>query len=342
MSYKERLDKIDLYNSNKIKEYVYLDGNDLDRLKSSIKMQQSGKGMNHADTKYANVGSRKVTQGITGVDMEDDENAPIMAAHKKYRGLGKDDLLKAIYRLRTLNVYFKNLRKGKNNPEKLKQSDIVRQIRALTKKYGKEILGLGISVTDAANIFPGMQRIVDASKPLIQGGRAIPVHQSLPSSGSIARSLSTGYDSVHSRALSERSFESMGLDDIRRYINDQNELRRYGYGMTAPSVSSTGSSSGSNPTHTSTAHDSDEESDGSWGTTWGSDSEEGSTGDENVIPQSLVYTPPESEGSEVSFHPRWEHSPVYQPPQTGRGKRKGRGKNNLIPLPVFAKKWRKV
>ena len=58
MSYKERLDKIDLYNSNKIKEYVYLDGNDLDRLKSSIKMQQSGKGMNHADTKYANVGSR--------------------------------------------------------------------------------------------------------------------------------------------------------------------------------------------------------------------------------------------------------------------------------------------
>ena len=143
--------------------------------------------------------------------MEDEENATIRAAHKKYRGLGKDDLLKAIYRLRTLNVYFKNLRKGKNNPEKLKQSDIVRQIRALTKKYGKEILGLGISITDAANIFPGMQRIVDAAKPLIEGGRAIPVHQSLPSSGSIARSLSTGYDSVLSQALSERSLESMGL-----------------------------------------------------------------------------------------------------------------------------------
>ena len=117
MSYKERLDKIDLYNSNKIKEYVYLDGNDLDRLKSSIKMQQSGKGMNHADTKYANVGSRKVTQGITGVDMEDDENAPIMAAHKKYRGLGKDDLLNAIYRLRTLNVYFKTFEREKPIPK---------------------------------------------------------------------------------------------------------------------------------------------------------------------------------------------------------------------------------
>ena len=104
-------------------------------------------------------------------------------------------------------------------------------------------------------------------QPLIRGGRAIRVHQSLPSSGSSARMLSTGYNSVHSQALSERSFESMGLDDIRRYINDQNELRRYGYGMAPPSVSSTGSSSGSNPTHTSTAHDSDEESDGSWGTT---------------------------------------------------------------------------
>ena len=50
LSYKERLDKIDLYNSNEIKEYVYLDRNDLDCLKSSIKMQQSGKEMNHADT----------------------------------------------------------------------------------------------------------------------------------------------------------------------------------------------------------------------------------------------------------------------------------------------------
>ena len=95
MSYKERLDKIHLHNSNEIKEYVYLDRNDLDCLKSSIKMQQSGKGMNHADTKYANAGSRKVTQGITGVDMEDEEDTTIMAAHKKYRGLGKDDLLKA-------------------------------------------------------------------------------------------------------------------------------------------------------------------------------------------------------------------------------------------------------
>ena len=64
MNYKERLDKIDLYNSNEIKEYIYLDRNDLDCSKSSIKMQQSGKGMNHADTKYANAGSRKVTQGI--------------------------------------------------------------------------------------------------------------------------------------------------------------------------------------------------------------------------------------------------------------------------------------
>ena len=44
MSYKERLDKIDLYNSNEIKEYIYLDRNDLDCSKSSIKMQQSGKG----------------------------------------------------------------------------------------------------------------------------------------------------------------------------------------------------------------------------------------------------------------------------------------------------------
>ena len=109
MIYKERMDKIDLYNSNEIKEYVYLDRNDLDCLKSSIKRQQSSKGINHGDTKYANVGSRKVTQGITGVDMEDEENATIMAANKKYRGLGKDDLLKAIHRLRTLNVYFKNL-----------------------------------------------------------------------------------------------------------------------------------------------------------------------------------------------------------------------------------------
>ena len=41
--------------------------------------------------------------------MEDEEDATIMAAHKKYRGLGKDDLLKAIHCLRTLNVYFKNL-----------------------------------------------------------------------------------------------------------------------------------------------------------------------------------------------------------------------------------------
>ena len=98
----------DLYNSNEIKEYVYLDRNDLDCLKSSIKMQQSGKGMNHGDTIYANAGSQKVTQGITGVDMEDEENATIMAAHKKYRGLGKDDLLKAIHRLRTLNVYRKD------------------------------------------------------------------------------------------------------------------------------------------------------------------------------------------------------------------------------------------
>lgn len=83
-----------------------MDRNALDCLKSSIKMQQSGKGMNHADTKYANAGSRKVTQGITGVDMEDEEDTTIMAAHKKYRGLGKDDLLKAIHYLRTLNVYF--------------------------------------------------------------------------------------------------------------------------------------------------------------------------------------------------------------------------------------------
>ena len=43
MSYKERLDKIHLHNGNEIKEYVYLDRNDLD----------------------ANAGSRKVTQGIT-------------------------------------------------------------------------------------------------------------------------------------------------------------------------------------------------------------------------------------------------------------------------------------
>lgn len=139
----------------------------------------------------------------------------------------------------------------------------MQQTPALMKKYGKEILGLGISVKDAANIFPGMQRIVDAANPLIRRGRAICVHQSLPSSGSSARILSTGYDSVLSPALSERCFESMGLDDIRRYINDQNELRRYGYGMAPPSVSPTGSSSGSNLTHTSTAHDSNEESDGS-------------------------------------------------------------------------------
>ena len=211
MSYKERLDKIDLYNSNEIKEYIYLDRNDLDCSKSSIKMQQSGKGMSHADTKYANAGSRKVTQGITWVDMEDEENATIRAAHKKYRGLGKDNLLKAIHHLRTLNVYFKNLWKGRNNPEKLKQPDKVQQIPALTKTYGKEILGLGISVTDAANIFPGMQRIVDAANPLIRGGGAIRVHQSLPSSGSSPRILSTGYDSVLSQALSERSLESMGL-----------------------------------------------------------------------------------------------------------------------------------
>ena len=65
MSYKERLDKIDLYNSNEIKEYIYLDRNDLDCSKSSIKMQQIGKGMSQADTKYANAGSRKVTQEIT-------------------------------------------------------------------------------------------------------------------------------------------------------------------------------------------------------------------------------------------------------------------------------------
>ena len=102
---------------------------------------------------------------------------------------------------------------------------------ALTKKYGKEIWGPGISVTDAANIFPGMRRIVDAANLLIRGGRAIRVHQSLPSSGNSARILSTGYDSIHSQALSERSFESMGLDNIRRYISDQNELRLYGYGM---------------------------------------------------------------------------------------------------------------
>ena len=74
------------------------------------------------------------------------------------------------------------------------------------KKYGKEILSLGISVTDAANIFPGMQRIVDAANLLIRRGRAICVHQSLPSSGSSARIPSTGYDSVHLPALSERFF----------------------------------------------------------------------------------------------------------------------------------------
>ena len=90
----------------------------------------------------------------------------------------------------------------------------------------------------------------------------------------------------------------------------------------------------------SIAHHSNEESDRSWGTIWESDSEEWLTGDENVIPQSLVYTLPESEGSEVSFHPRLEHSPIYQPPQTGR--EKNGKKNSLIPLPVFAKKWRKV
>ena len=41
--------------------------------------------------------------------MEDEENATIRAAHKKYRGLGKDNLLNAIHHLRTLNVHFKNL-----------------------------------------------------------------------------------------------------------------------------------------------------------------------------------------------------------------------------------------
>ena len=87
----------------------------------------------------------------------------------------------------------------------------MQQIPALTKTYGKEILGLGISVTDAANIFPGMQRIVDAANPLIRGGGAIRVHQSLQSSGSSPRILNTGYDSVLSQALSERSLESMGL-----------------------------------------------------------------------------------------------------------------------------------
>ena len=223
--------------------------------------------------------------------------------------------------LRVFTVFQKPL-KGKKQSRKTETTRQSATDTSFNEKIRKRDSGTGNKCHRCRQHLSRYAENSGCCQPLIRGGRAIRVHQSLPSSGSSARMLSTGYDSVHSQALSERSFESMGLDDIRRYINDQNELRRYGYGMAPPSVSSTGSSSGSNPTHTSTAHDSDEESDGSWGTTWESNSEEWLTGDENVIPQSLVYMLPESEGSEVSFHPRWEHSPIYQPPQTGRGKRK--------------------
>jgi len=155
------LEDIHLIDTPFVKETILLSKDDLQRLtrEKGDYFQKGGAGVPNTYVTHGN--RRSFRESGEVVDLHDEENGEMVRAFNRFRGLGKANLLAAIHRFNKLKVYLKNLDKGVDNREQLSAGDVVKEMRVIITKYGREMAGVGVVVTDLTNILPSMERIVD-------------------------------------------------------------------------------------------------------------------------------------------------------------------------------------